>query len=191
MNDIKEMTFQDIDLLDVGIKITLFGAIFEGNGKHYYMPLPDADVLTYRDPVILRMDAAEWERFLNQSDVLDVRGPAKAILRKSQRHIDRIVQWQVWERDGYRCRYCGKKAPLTVDHVILWENGGASVADNLISSCGKCNKLRGNMPYEAWLASPEYAHTSRALDPLTLKVNELVATKLKHLESITAKPRSR
>ena len=185
------MGLLSLDILDVGNSIQISGAIWSGNGKTYLVPLPDEDLTESRDWHVLKMDAAEWERFLNQSDVLDVRGPGKAILRKSQRQVDQVIAWQVFERDEYRCRYCGNKRPLTVDHVILWEQGGATVEPNLVSACRKCNKLRGNMEYDVWLKSPEYARVSVGLSLPEKAANIWVVDKLEELRQIKAKPRSR
>ena len=180
----------DLDILDIGTEIQISGVIFHGKGHTFLIPLPDEDL---RDPhVTLWMDSAEWERFLNQSDVLDVRGPAKAILRKSQRQIDQNISWEVFRRDDYRCRYCGRNdVPLTVDHVILWEDGGATVADNLVSACRRCNKLRGNTEYTAWMIGPKYASVCSGLTSEVHMSNAALVDKLHDLRKITAKPRSR
>lgn len=186
---IPDRTLSDLDILDVGHTIQIAGALWSGNGTLYIAPLPDEDL--DGNPCMLRMDAAQWERFLNQTDVLDVKGPGKAILRKSQRQIDQHIAWQVFRRDGFVCRYCGMQAPLTVDHVILWEQGGATVVENLISACRRCNKLRGNLEYRDWLASKEYAGVSRSLTRFVQQRNEEVAERLDELRKIVAKPRSR
>ena len=208
--EVTEVSLGDIDLLDVGNAIGLAGAIYTGQGKTMLVPFPGmtihVDAVTYSfvsvtngspsvtidwDISVLRMTGAEWERFLHQSDVLDVRGPAKAILRKSQRQIDNRIAWEVFRRDGFLCRYCGRQEPLTVDHVIVWEAGGATVADNLISSCGKCNRTRGTMDYDVWIDSSEYSRVSRALTEQQRTRNRAVVAKLEELKSIVVKPRSR
>jgi hypothetical protein len=183
-------TLDDIDILDVGNTIQLGGAIWTGNGKVYVTPLPGENL--DGEEVTLLMNEAEWERFLNQSDVQDVRGPGKAILRKSQRLIDQRMAWNVFERDDYRCRYCGKKGPLTVDHIIQWENGGATVPDNLLACCRNCNKTRGNLDYFTWIGSPMYDNVSLdGLDPAVHQKNLDVVARLAELRKIVAKPRSR
>jgi hypothetical protein len=182
-------TLEDLDILDIGNTIQIGGAIWTGNGKVYLVPLPDEDM--GGGQVLLRMDSAQFERFLNQTDVLDVRGPDKAILRKSQRQIDQVIAWEVFDRDGYRCRYCDRKAPLTVDHVILWEQGGATVRGNLISACRRCNKLRGSMEYADWLKSKEYRMVSAGLTMAAHLINSLVVDELDRLRSIKQKGRTR
>lgn len=186
------ITLEQFDLLDVGNSVTMCGAMYAGNGHLYLVPFPDSSLQDMENPIqFLVMPSEDWERFLHQSDVQDVRTPNKAILRKSQRMIDRTIQWDVFRRDHFRCRYCGQERPLTVDHVILWESGGASVSGNLISSCARCNRLRGNMEYDVWLNSEEYRKVSAQLDGWTIENNLMVARNLERLRSIVTKQRSR
>jgi hypothetical protein len=147
---------QDLNLHDIGNTIQMAGALFASEGKLFLIPLPLCNVDL--EQVCLRMDEDDWHTFLRQTDLQEVENSAKAILRKSNRMIDTMVQWAVWRRDGFRCRYCKTNcAPLTVDHLILWEEGGPSTQDNMVSACRKCNKLRGNMPFHEWLASEQFA----------------------------------
>ena len=185
----KTETLADLDILDVGHTIQIGGAIWTGNGKVYIIPLPDEDL--QGEHVVLKMGTAEFERFLNQSDVLDVRGTGKAILRKSQRQIDQWISWEVYERDGYRCRYCGRRAPLTVDHVILWEHGGATVPANLVAADRRCNKLRGSMEYSEWIESKEYRMVSAGLTEGGHELNRAILSRLEELRAIKQKGRSR
>ncbi len=188
----KTISLSDIDIYDVGNAISLAGAIWCGRGQLYLVPFPNTSAEDMQLPqALLAMNPTELERFLHQSDVLDVQGHGHAILRKSQRIIDSTMQWKVFHRDGYRCRYCGERRPLTVDHVILWENGGATVEDNLISSCRRCNKLRGSMEYDQWMESNEYRKLSRGLYPMDKQTNLAVVATLDRLRSIQAKVRSR
>ncbi len=56
-------------------------------------------------------------------------------------------------RDHNRCQYCGKGFPpseLTLDHVFPRARGGSSTWDNLVTSCRRCNNVKGNRtPEEA------------------------------------------
>lgn len=83
------------------------------------------------------------------------------------------VVWDVYRRDGFLCSYCGAgDVPLTVDHIVLWEQGGPSTRDNLLTSCKKCNKTRGNMSFEEWLESDHYKRVSRGLSEMNRVANE-------------------
>lgn len=197
----KTIKLSDIQLLDIGNKIQLYGAIYSsGVGEDcrlYFLSLPDEpvvfDYIKGASLFILDMDLADWEIFLRQSDVLDTQGPAKAILRKSQRQIDQNISWSVYRRDEYRCRYCGRDSvPLTVDHIILWEVGGATTEENLLSSCRRCNKLRGSMDYADWMDSKAYRSVSGMLGDLDRQLNERIVAELDRLRSMSVvKQRSR
>lgn len=180
----------EIDLFDIGNTIQLAGAIWSGNGRIFLAPFPGQSI-EQPDPLLFDLDLDDWHKVLYQSDVLDIQGLNKAILRKSQRTIDQHVAWKVFKRDNYKCRYCGKEGPLTVDHVILWENGGATVEDNLISACSRCNKTRGRMEYKDWINSAEYSSKMRGLE-ITIRVRNLnLIGDLDRLRAIPSKPRSR
>jgi 5-methylcytosine-specific restriction endonuclease McrA len=54
------------------------------------------------------------------------------------------LRFRVLERDGFRCRYCGRTASepgvvLHVDHVVPVSAGGATREDNLRTACEECN----------------------------------------------------
>ncbi len=60
-------------------------------------------------------------------------------------HRRKITRKAVLARDAYTCQYCGRQAPsLTVDHVIPRSRGGESVWENIVASCGPCNRKKGN-----------------------------------------------
>ena len=52
----------------------------------------------------------------------------------------RVVRKRVLERDGYRCRKCGKAGRLEVHHVVSVYDGGRPFHDdNLITLCRGCH----------------------------------------------------
>jgi hypothetical protein len=164
------MRFQDLDVYAIGDTIQMAGAIYIGEGRTFLVFLPGETLDLPQETI--EMTADDWKKFLFQTDVLETviiekasdGTVAKAIVRKSQRLIDNVMQWKVWKRDGYRCRYCGNdNTPLTVDHLVLWEEGGPSVPENLVSACKKCNKIRGNIEYSKWLSHPYYRDNSKRL----------------------------
>ena len=59
----------------------------------------------------------------------------------------------VFERDAYRCQYCGKHCKnheLNLDHVMPKERGGAMSWENIVTSCIPCNTRKSNRtPREA------------------------------------------
>ncbi len=178
-------TFEHLDLLQVGNTIQLAGAIWVGGGKTYLCLFPGEDMPMPVDTLEMTVD--EWQKFLRQTDIMEVEvlaeaadgKIAKAIIRKSARQIAQNVSWEVYHRDGFKCRYCGRGPgiPLTVDHLVLWESGGPSTEGNLLSACRKCNKTRGNTEFADWLNHPYYKRVSQNLPPGMQQANlDIVAT---------------
>jgi hypothetical protein len=189
----KEIRMSDIDLLEVGNTISIAGSIWsDPKGNAFIITFPDCDKIDPKKTTILRLSVDEWKIFLRQSDLLEteilVRDDnkfKKAIVRKSARIIDAQLQWRVFQRDGYKCRYCGRTGlPLTVDHVDLWEDGGATTEENLLSACKKCNKKRGNISYPDWIKSPDYARMSRQLSAEVQKDNLSIVSQMADLEKL-------
>jgi 5-methylcytosine-specific restriction endonuclease McrA len=54
---------------------------------------------------------------------------------------------EIFERDQYRCVYCGEVFPadqLTVDHVQARVRGGDRSGGNLVTACSGCNTAKGH-----------------------------------------------
>lgn len=178
------MKLKDLNVYAIGDTIQMVGALYADDKRTYVCMFPGERNDLPQE--ILEMDQDDWKKFLFQTDVLETEilekasdgTLAKAIVRKSQRQIDAHLMWRVWRRDDCRCRYCGADdVALTVDHLIVWEEGGPTVPENLISACKKCNKLRGNKPYEEWLQHPYYRGVSKMLSREVREQNfALVAT---------------
>ena len=60
-------------------------------------------------------------------------------------HRRKITRRAVFARDGWACQYCGTASSLTVDHVIPRSKGGSSGWDNIVASCGPCNRRKGDL----------------------------------------------
>lgn len=67
----------------------------------------------------------------------------KKILEKRK-----VTHFQIFERDGFRCQYCGKtpqdKMKLVVDHIYPLSKGGDNSPGNLITCCQKCNSSKSD-----------------------------------------------
>ncbi len=62
---------------------------------------------------------------------------------------------RLFERDGYRCVYCGEVFPpdaLTVDHVQPRVRGGDRSGGNLVTACTACNARKGHRRLAHFLA---------------------------------------
>lgn len=207
----------DLNILDFGNTIQLEGAVFIGNGKLYLclFPGPHGNIqdIEGNDTVeivmadgtsvfaeTLGMDTDEWNRLFQQTDLLETEvlarssdgTLAKVILRKSQRNIAQEVSWKVYKRDDYKCRYCGRDdVPLTVDHLVLWEEGGPSTEANLLAADKTCNRKRGNLPYDQWLRHPYYKRVSQNLTEEQREANQKLVATLKDIPRVVHVPSKR
>ncbi len=57
--------------------------------------------------------------------------------------IPRNVRWAVWKRDDFRCKQCGTRDNLSVDHILAEAKGGTLDMDNLQTLCRPCNSRKG------------------------------------------------
>ena len=58
------------------------------------------------------------------------------------------LRFKVLQRDGFRCRYCGRGARedgvvLHADHVVPVVAGGETNEGNLVTACAACNLGKG------------------------------------------------
>ena len=49
------------------------------------------------------------------------------------------VRRQALERDGHRCRECGKPGRLEVHHLLHLQSGGTNELENLRTLCRSCH----------------------------------------------------
>ncbi len=57
-------------------------------------------------------------------------------------------------RDGPRCAWCGAepwRRDLTFEHVLPRSSGGATVAENGLVACRRCNRARGSRAVVAYV----------------------------------------
>jgi len=188
--------FSDIKLTDIGTTIQMVGAVYaDSDGKGYYFPFPSVDG-EGANPERVEMTDEDWKALLRQADLVEVEATVqaedgalqKAIARKSQRQIDSQVSWNVFRRDNFTCRYCGtEKLSLTVDHLVRWEDGGPSIEANLVACCRKCNKVRGDTAYAAWLRHPYYVEVSQKVSYAYQELNRRVADTLASIPRVYIK----
>ena len=71
--------------------------------------------------------------------------------QRSRTVISSNVRHQVFERDNYRCVYCGSTdGPFHIDHVNPWSRGGTDDVINLATACPPCNLSKGAKRPEEW-----------------------------------------
>ena len=49
-------------------------------------------------------------------------------------------RFEVLERDGFSCRVCGRYTEAPPHHLVKRSQGGADIADNLITVCVECHR---------------------------------------------------
>jgi hypothetical protein len=186
------MDFKDFPLADVGTSIQLVGGIWASEKEAHLFYFPEYGS-TYEEIHAMGISKDDWKALLRQSDLLETEVLSKcedgklykAVVRKCQRNIDQQISWNVFRRDSYACRYCGRdNVPLTVDHLVLWEDGGPSTEANLVSACKKCNKTRGNTKYGDWLNSRYYRKVSKDLTADQKQANDSITATLDIIELV-------
>jgi 5-methylcytosine-specific restriction endonuclease McrA len=126
-----------------------------------------AQVIDTGDGSFQVMNAAEWlelsaleqpkahEPYV-QTVRLRVRVPKVLLLRsydKLPMQEVRFTRDNLFERDRYRCQYCGNnfaEHELNMDHVIPRAKGGRTSWENIVTSCIPCNTRKANrLPHQA------------------------------------------
>ncbi len=173
--------FSEFDLTKVGQEVQLVGGIWAGEDKTFLFYFPEygptrvrlsANMSETPYPYEVEAGHEDWKALMTQSDMVETEVMLKAengdlvkgIIRKCQRTVDQAVTWNVFRRDGFRCRYCANdKVPMTIDHLVLWEDGGPTIEANLLTSCRKCNKTRGRKTYGEWMFDRYFREVSANL----------------------------
>lgn len=113
------------------------------------------------DPEYRTFDFASWLTVPPNGEAIGLVNAAIAIPRVillrsydrlPRRHV-RFSRYNVFVRDQNRCQYCACQLPraeLNLDHVVPRSRGGASVWENVVCSCHRCNRTKGGRtPTEA------------------------------------------
>ncbi|MCL0091946.1 HNH endonuclease [Dehalococcoidales bacterium] len=98
-------------------------------------------------------DVPRTVRLLRQEGwQIDIRGDGyvmltsleKGVARGVRKAVSEKVRYQVFNRDTFRCRACGRGADdgvkLTIDHIIPVDWGGTNDMSNLLTLCEECNR---------------------------------------------------
>lgn len=85
--------------------------------------------------------------------------------KKTRRKVSKGLRFDVMNRDGFRCRYCGAAqadgAVLHVDHFVAVSNGGSNDIDNLVTACLDCNLGKSAKAITAGLAPAPMSDPAR------------------------------
>lgn len=78
--------------------------------------------------------------------------------------ISKRLRFEVFRRDNYTCRYCGRSAPeviLRPDHVVPVALGGTDDPTNLVTSCHDCNSGKSSVAPDSALVADVAADALR------------------------------
>ena len=88
--------------------------------------------------------------------------------RGSKHQVTHDWRLDVFERQGWKCAYCGRdfstlprrarRRLLTVDHVVPTCRGGTDEDANLVAACERCNAMKGNRTAAEWRAGVAKRH---------------------------------
>jgi 5-methylcytosine-specific restriction endonuclease McrA len=96
-----------------------------------------------------RAEKVEVDGYLVRSPSITMRLPTVirllSYVRRPYRPGVAFSKKNVFKRDQYTCQYCGASGGnLTLDHVVPRSRGGATVWENVVVACQKCNTLKGD-----------------------------------------------
>lgn len=87
-----------------------------------------------------------WRRFLDETAEPPEPPEVAAYSSGVREYIPNNVRFQVLQRDGFRCVYCGRTpqdgARLELDHLHPVSAGGTSDPANLVTACFDCNRSK-------------------------------------------------
>jgi len=90
----------------------------------------------------------EWDfeglfrEFQEMRQAREEQSTTKFLRQQERQRVTARVRYEVFARDGHRCRVCGNTAevePLHIDHIIPISKGGRSDLGNLQTLCQSCN----------------------------------------------------
>ncbi len=141
---------------DIGSGIKISGLVVETSVDTAVLLLPSSIVdHTGNGVQFYQLDAEQWSDFIRRSDNPDLMDESKIFQRKVRYEVSGVVQQKIWAADGFKCVYCGRnmgEVQLTIDHLVPLELGGANDESNYLSACRRCNKSKGSLDPEKWLA---------------------------------------
>lgn len=117
---------------------------------------PDLERLLVSSPLLVqlvrvasRLGAAEVAALLESQGAAPVEWCGGVSPKNDERRVCREavtaeMKRAVFHLDGNECVYCSATTLLEVDHLQPVTLGGTNDLDNLVTSCAKCNKKKGN-----------------------------------------------
>lgn len=111
-----------------------------------YFPLSlwswqDAVKAAYLDRVTI---IAEYDEIVH-SPSTEIKIPSVIVLKDfvQPAKSTAFTRFNLFLRDEFSCQYCGSTGDMTFDHVVPRARGGRTTWQNVVASCGPCNRRKG------------------------------------------------
>lgn len=122
---------------DFKVKIKLYCAKMNG------------EIVDYKEQTFDKTEVIDLIDRLNDRNgyYYNDRGIWDSLCRVERGKVSNKLRFEILERDGYKCRYCGRgkdECNLQIDHIKPISKGGKSTYDNLQTLCEDCNKQKDN-----------------------------------------------
>lgn len=122
---------------DFKVKIKLYCAKMNG------------EIVDYKEQTFGKTEVIDLIDRLNDRNgyYYNDRGIWDSLCRVERGKVSNKLRFEILERDGYKCRYCGRgkdECSLQIDHIKPISKGGKSTYDNLQTLCEDCNKQKDN-----------------------------------------------
>ena len=122
-------------------------ARFRLNATEFLMAtwaMPLAEVGRLMERLSLAAINGDWDMLMEQSFIEKVYPGHHA---RGREPMSSVIRREVFARDGGRCKKCGARERLEVDHVVPWVEGGRHEIKNLQILCRSCNHAKGPLPW--------------------------------------------
>ena len=122
-------------------RVTIVVKLYHVNRNHFLISKKGETF--YEDEIIRLIKRIRNKRgnFYRDREIWD------AICRVERARVSNRMRFSIYERDGNRCRKCGKSGwhhDLEIDHIIPISKGGKSTYENLQTLCRECNLEKGS-----------------------------------------------
>lgn len=151
--------FMVLTLEERGAFQTLLDMMYDSGG-----PIPDNEAILAR---YMGVSTRKWRSLRSQLirlGKISVQGGCllngralEVIFEAEKEQIRRSKEWPslriaIFERDGFRCTYCGDaESDLECDHIYPVHLGGDNDPENLTTACRSCNRSKGGKTVAEWL----------------------------------------
>lgn len=101
--------------------------------------------------------------------------------------VSKRLRFEIFRRDGFRCKYCGLTAgesELHVDHVLPKTLGGQDEASNLVTACKDCNAGKSSIPADSSIAEEVSDHALKFAEAVR-QVTEIRAREIASRRELT------